>query len=162
MKSILKFEKYSYLCEMSKETFDIFNEYPFVTEFDFATVYSKSKLGKWEVEELSSNKYLPENKYQVTKSERIGVLSDEDDNSADVIIVATKNMNYYISDGPKMISDDSIYFEVSKGLGYCPSSEPVDLLETGYENGGGSRLENHLKLKEFVKKFELDYFLLGV
>jgi hypothetical protein len=60
-----------------------------------------------------------------------------------------------------MICDSIITFIVGDNKGYVPSQEPVDLMETSYENGGGCEIGNVSEIRTLVKQYNLSNLLIG-
>ena len=139
-----------------------FKDFPYSKVLSHATIYSKGEIRDWEVssleEDIEDNDDLEP--HTITKDSRIGILNSKEDN-IQTIIVITKDTKYYSYD-ESMTSDGVVYFEVSTGMSYAPAQEPVDLLETGFENGGGTKLQHHKSLEQKAKDFKLGNFLVGM
>lgn len=141
--------------------FNDFSDFPHVKKFDRATVYSKTKFFKWEFRDLSEDIEDGElEKFDIYKDTRIGILS-EDEDDVDTIVIFTKDSHFYGHEN-SMTTDSVNIFELEDNVHYVPAQEPVDLIESGYENGGGSELEHKDRLKSIVKKYKLDHFLISV
>lgn len=141
--------------------FNDFSDFPYAKKFDRATVYSKNEFYKREFRDLSEDIEDDElEKFDIDKDTRIGILSAYEDD-VDTIVIFTKD-SYFYGHEDSMTTDDINIFELEDGIHYVPAQEPVDLIESDYENGGGSELEHKVKLKSITKKYKLDHFLISV
>ncbi len=141
--------------------FEDFSAFPYVKEFDRATIYSKSKFSKWEFRDLAEDIEEDElEKFDMYKDTRIGILSDKKDDVRTILIFKKDSCFYGHEDS--MTTDCINIFELEDNVHYVPAQEPVDLIESGYKSGGGSKLKHADELKKLVKQYKLDHFLIGV
>ena len=148
-------------------TSDLEKYFPYKEVFDYATVYLKNKpyygvlSHSIDDDEMEEDRY---EKFKIGNGTRIGFGEqnwDTEDFEIIGVIEYTKN-GYYYSYDKGFICDGIITFELEKGVGYVPSQEPVDLIETGYENGGGCEINNKSEIKNLVKLHKLNVLLTGV
>ena len=164
---VTNFKKFSSL------TSDLEKDFPYKEVFDYATVYLKEKpsygdlSGSIDDDEMKEDGY---EKFEIEKGTRIGFgEQDGTDNQGEYnddfvikgVIDFTKK-GYYYNYEERFICDGIITFEVEKGKGYVPSQEPVDLIETDYDNGGGEKINNKSKIKKLVGLYKLNVLLIGV
>jgi hypothetical protein len=153
------------------EDFDdeFITEFPFKKVFGCATIYRKKSFdddfdGEWWTDTSAKDEMKGYNKYSLPKGERIAI-GDQDWDNGDAkiseIIVITKDTFYWNYDSG-WISDGIITIEIDRHKGHVPAQEPVDLLETGYENGGGEEINNKKAIKKMVEKYKLDHVLMSM
>lgn len=138
-----------------------FSEFPYVKKFKCAIVYSKEEFMEHEFgdesEEIEDDEL---GKFDIYKDTRIGILSVYEDDLETVIVFTDDSFFYGYEDN--MTTDSVNYFEMEPDVHYVPAQEPVDLMDTGYENGGGMPLEHKDELKKLAQKYNLDHFLISV
>lgn len=136
-------------------------DFPFVYTFDYATIYSKSKINDRrfsdETEEIENDDY---DSSGLSEGTRIGILNPME-NDIETLIVITTDTVFYSNNGD-MTNDGISYFELAKGVHYVPAQEPVDLLEWDFCNGGGCEIEEADKMRKVAKKYKLNHFLISV
>jgi len=144
------------------------NDFPYKEVFECATVWLREKPYKSNrsIGKIIDNKTLKKRgykKFEITKGTRIGFGEQNWDNgemTIDGIIVFTED-GYYYNYQQEFICDGSITFEIADGIGYNPSSEPVDLINNNYRNGGGGKIKNVSEIKCSVAYYELNILLVG-
>lgn len=144
------------------------NDFPYKKVFDFATVWLRKKPRYGDIGHSIDHDELTNEdgyeKFDISKGTMVGFGEqnwDNGDMEIQGIIEYTKNGYYYNYD-EGFISDGIITFELENGVGYVPSEEPVNLLETSYQNGGGTEINNISDTKKLVKLYNLSVLLTGV
>lgn len=169
---------------------DEFDEFPYSKEYDYAAIYSKTdfirggtsgsvyplrtiKYGNFdpfdeEEPDLKNRGYMTEeqieefNTHPIKSGTRVGVLDYRETDIETLIVFTGDSIFYTLETSDSMITDGTIIFVVGKNKVCSPAQEPVDLLESDFENGGGTRLENHRALRRLAQKFKLNHFLISV
>jgi len=153
--------------KFASSTSDLEKDFPYKEVFNYATVYLKKKPSYGNLshtideDEMEDDEY---EKFEISKGTRIGFGEqnwNNDDFEIEGVIEYTKDGYYYNYD-EGFICDGIITFELEKGVGYVPAQEPVDLIETEYENGGGSEINNKSSIKKLVGSYKLNVLLSGV
>lgn len=156
---ILNFEQFK-LNEMSEEK-TLFNDFPYTEIFEFATVYRKEKGYSSVKDFIDDIDEDDKNEGESYLSEGTIIAIGEQDWTTDEviineIIVITKDTVSY----GDWTSDSKVIIQLEQNKGYVAAQEPVDLLETDYENGGGTEVPNKEEIENFVELYKLDHVLL--
>ena len=139
---------------------DLSSDFPYVYKFDFAIVYSRDKLDKWqfrdETEEIEDENYTPD---KISSGTRIGTI-DAGDNDIKSIIVFTSD-SVFFNNGDGMTNDGISYFQLSKNVHYVPAQEPIDVMDDWDGIGLYDKNEKQ-KIELSAKKYKLNHLLLSM